>query len=96
MGSGIHKNTLKNINSILNLLREVGQIHIRGISKNLKLNPFVVSHIIEKYLNYFVETRDFEEFGFKAKLVRFKPGMENTTLEEVLKYYNLKKKIRNV
>ena len=96
MGSGIHKNTLKNISNILNLLREVGQIHVRGISKDLKLNPFIVSHILEKYLDYFVDTRDFEEFGFKAKLVRFKPSMESTTLEDVLKYVNLKKKIRNI
>jgi len=96
MVSGIHKNTLKNINDILNLLREVGQIHIRGISKDLKLNPFIVSHIIEKYLDYFIDIRDFEEFGFKAKLIKFKPGMENTTLEDVLKYINLKKKIKNI
>jgi hypothetical protein len=96
MGSGMHKNTLKNIDAILNLLREVGQIHLRGISRNLSLNPFIVSHIIEKYLDYFVETRDIEEFGFKAKLVRFRTGMENSTVDDVLKYVNLKKKIRNV
>jgi hypothetical protein len=95
MGSGMHKNTLKNIEAILNLLREVGQIHIRGISRDLKLNTFIVSHIIEKYLDYFVETRTIEEFGFKARLVRFKPGMENTALDDVLRYVNLKKKIKN-
>jgi hypothetical protein len=95
MGAGIHKTTIKNINNILILLREVGQIHLRGISRDLKLNPFIVSNIIEKYLDYFVEIRGIEEFGFKAKLVRLKPGMENTTVEDVLKYANLKKKIRS-
>ena len=96
MGSGIHKTTIKNIDSILHLLKEIGEIHLRGISRDLKLNSFIVSNIIDNYLDYFIETRNFEEFGFKAKLIRFKPGMENTTLEDVLKYVNLKKKIRNI
>jgi hypothetical protein len=96
MGTGMHKNTVKNIESILNLLREVGEIHLRGISRDLKLNPFIVSNIIDHYLDYFLETRSLEEFGFKAKLIRFKPGMENTTVEDVLRYVKLKKKIRNI
>jgi len=96
MGSGIHKTTIKNINEILNLLREVGEIHIRGISKSLNLNPFVVSNIVDKYLGYFLETRNIDQFGLRIKLVKLKPGMENTTLEDILKYAKLRKKIRNV
>jgi hypothetical protein len=95
MGSGLHKNTYKNIDSMLNLIREAGEIHIRGISKTLSINPFIVTHIIEKYLVYFLEIRDIEQFGFRIKLVRFKPGMENTTLEQVVKYIELRRKIRN-
>lgn len=95
MGSGIHKTTIKNINEILNLLKEVGEIHIRGISRSLKLNPFVVSNIIEKYLSYFLEIKSIDQFGLRIKLVKLKHGMENTTAEDVLKYVNLKKKIRN-
>jgi len=96
MGSGIHKTTIKNIYDILNLLREVGEIHIRGISKALNLNPFVVSNIIEKYLDYFVEIREINQFGIRVTLIKFKSGMGNTTVEDVLKYVNLKKKIRNI
>lgn len=94
MGSGIHKTTIKNIDNILKLLKEVGEIHVRGISKALKLNPFVVSNIIENYLDYFVEIRNIDQFGFRIKLIRLKLGMENTNLEDVLKYVKLKKKIR--
>lgn len=94
MGSGIHKTTLKNIDSILSLLRDAGQLHIRGISKTLDLNPFLISNIIDRYLAYFLEIRDIEQFGIRIKLVGFKPGMENTTLENVLKYIELKKRIR--
>jgi len=95
MGSGIHKTTVKNIYDVLNLLREVSEIHIRGISKSLNLNPFIVSNIIEKYLNYFVEKKEINQFGIRVTLIRFKPGRENTTVEEVLKYAKLKKKIKS-
>jgi hypothetical protein len=96
MGSGIHKTTIKNIDNILKLLKEVGEIHVRGISKTLNLNPFVVSNIIENYLDYFVEIRNIDQFGFRIKLIRLKSGMENTNLEDVLKYVKLKKKIKHI
>jgi len=94
MGSGIHKTTIKNIDSILKLLKEVGEIHVRGISKALNLNPFIVSNIIDKYLTYFLEIRSIDQFGFKIKLVKLKSRMENTTVEDVLRYARLKNKIR--
>jgi hypothetical protein len=96
MGSGIHKTTIKNINDILNLLKEGGEIHVRGISKTLNLNPFVVSNIIDKYLSYYLEIKNIDQYGFKIKLLRLKPGMENTSVEDVLKYVKLKKKIRRI
>ena len=96
MGSGIHKTTIKNIENILTLLKEVGEIHIRGISKALNINPFVVSNIIDKYLNYFVDIKDIEQFGFRVKLIRLKSGKENTTVEDVLRYSKLRSKVRNV
>ena len=95
MGSGIHKTTLKNINEILNLLKEVGEIHIRGISRALELNPFVVCNIINNYLIYFLEIRDINQFGIRIKLVKLKAGLEYTVLEDVLKYVQLKNRIRS-
>jgi hypothetical protein len=96
MGSGMHKNTLMNINSILNLLRETGPIHIRGIAKTLNLNPFIVTNIIDRYLVYFLEVNDIEQFGIRVKIVQLKSGMENTSLENVLKYIELRKRIRGI
>jgi len=96
MGSGIHKTTIRNIDNILKLLKEVGEIHIRGIYKALNLNPFIVSNIIKNYLDYFVEIRNIDQFGFRIKLIKLKPGMENTSLEDILKYIKLKKKIKHI
>ena len=96
MGSGIHKKTKENITKILDLLREAGEIHIRGIYRALNINPFVVSHIINHYLDFFVEIKNIDQFGFRAKFIRFKPGKENTTLNDVLKYAELKRKIKNI
>jgi len=95
MGSGIHKTTIKNIAKILGLLKQNQAMHIRGISKALGLNPFLVSNIINKYLDYFLEIKDIDQFGFRVKLVSLKEGMKNTTVEDVLKYIEVKRKIRN-
>jgi hypothetical protein len=94
MGSGIHKKTVKNISRILDLLKERGEMHIRGISKTLNLNPFTVSNIIDHYLDFFVEIRNINQFGFRVKLIRLKAGKEETQIEDVLKYIELKKKIK--
>ena len=94
MGSGIHKTTIKNIARILGLLKQNQSMHIRGIAKVLGLNPFVVSNIINKYLDYFLDIKDIDQFGFRVKLISLKEGMENTTVEDVLKYIEVKRKIR--
>ena len=95
MGSGIHKKTIKNIANILDLLRENGELHIRGISKALDLNPFVVTNIINSHLDFFVDSRTINQFGIRLRLVSLKPGKEATTIEDVLKYIKVKKRIRN-
>ena len=91
MGSGIHKKTVKNIAKILDLLRENGELHIRGISKALGLNPFIVSNIINNHLDFFVDSRIIDQFGIRLRLVSLKPGKEETTVEDVLKYIKVKK-----
>ena len=94
MGSGIHKKTIKDISRILDLLKEVGELHIRGISKALGLNSFSVSNIIDNYLDFFVNSRTIDQFGVRLRLVSLKPGKEQTTVEDVLKYIKVKKGIR--
>lgn len=94
MGSGVHKKTIKNISRILELLRENGELHIRGISKALNLNPFIVSNIINNHLDFFVDSRTIDQFGIRLKLVSLKPGKEQTTVEDVLRYIKVKKRIK--
>jgi hypothetical protein len=95
MGSGIHKTTIKNIAKILELLKKNEAIHIRGISSALGLNPFVVSNIINNYLDFFLDIKDIDQFGFRVKLLSLKEDKKNTTLEDVLKYIQIRKSIRN-
>ena len=94
MGQGIHKKTVKNIARMLVLLRERGPMHIRGIAKALNLNPFTVTNILDHYLDFFIEVRSIDQFGFRVKLINLKPGKEDTTLEDVLKYVKVKRKIK--
>lgn len=95
MGSGIHKTTIRNIARILDLLKKNETIHIRGISKALGLNPFVVSNIVNKYLEFFLDIKSIDQFGFRVKLLSLKQGKKNTTVEDVLKYVDVKRRVRN-
>jgi hypothetical protein len=97
MVKGLQQQTVKNIESILNLLREappVG-IHLRGISNALGLNPFTVSRIVDYYLVPFIEIKEYNEFGVKAKLIRLKAGKEMTIAADVLRYLALKERIKS-
>ena len=84
------------IAAILNLLKTEGEMHIRGIAKRLNFkSPFTVTHILENYLDLFVDVREVELYGFKAKLARMKPGKESTSIGDVIKYIELKRRIKN-
>jgi len=96
MGSNFHKSTIPKIAAILNLLKVNGEMHIRGIAKKIGAkSPFTVTHILENYLDFFVDIKEIELYGFKAKLVKLKLGKENTTIDEVIRYIELKRRIRN-
>lgn len=90
----IQPQTMRNIQEIINLLKQVGKIHIRGISRSLEFNPFTVSRIIEKYLDPFININYFDEFGFRFKIIELKPNKQNIDLTDVLSYYNIKKQIK--
>lgn len=94
--SNIQENTEKNIVKILEFLKSLDtEIHLRGISKALNMNPFTVSYIIDNYLGIFIDVRNIDQYGFRAKLIKLKPGKENTSIRDVLNYINVKNQIRN-
>lgn len=80
---------------IIGLLQKEGQMHVRGISRALEIHPMTVSRIIDSYLSPFLEINEINEFGLKAKLVKIREGKENITIEDILKYLDIKKKIRD-
>ncbi len=91
---GLSLKTYKRIEQILALLRENREMHVRGIAKALQLHPFIVDKIVTDYLDFFLEKRGVNIFGFRAVLVRFKHGKENSKLEEIIKYIELKRKVK--
>lgn len=95
MPKGLQKSTKQRLASILLILKSVPQIHLRGIARTLKMNPFTISTLIDRYLTPFVDIEHTDLFGFRFKIIKLKAGKENTTLEDVLRYYETKKKIKN-
>ncbi len=91
---GLSLKTYKRIEQLLALLRENQQMHVRGLARALNCHPFIVDKIVTDYLDFFLEKHGVNIYGFRAVLVRFKPGKENATLEEVIKYIELKRKVR--
>ena len=91
---GLSLKTYKRIEQILALLRENQQMHVRGIGRALNCHPFIVDKIVTDYLDFFLEKQGVNIYGFRAVLVRFKPGKENAKLEDVIKYIELKRRIK--
>jgi len=87
--------TKAQIARIIGLLQKEGQMHVRGISRALEIHPMTVSRLIDEYLSPFLEINEISEFGLKAKLVKIREDKENVTIEDVMKYLEVKKKIRD-
>jgi len=94
MSRGTPEKTIERISLILAVLKEAKQIHMRGLAKVLDVNPLTVNKIIESYLKPFVDFEYIQQIGGRVKIIRLKPGRENLTLEEILRYNELKKKIK--
>lgn len=93
MSRGQPIKTLERVALLLQVLKEAGQIHVRGIARVLKVNPYTASKLVDNYLKPFVDVTYLDQFGIKAKIIRLKPGRENLTMEEVLRYIRLKRQI---
>src|SRR3989344_5619694 len=91
---GTPEKTMERISLVLAVLKEAKQIHMRGLAKVLDVNPLTVNKIIENYLKPFVDFEYIQQIGSRVKIIRLKPGRENLTIEEVLRYNELKKKIK--
>ena len=95
MPRNIQPGTVKKISKVLMVLKTAdGEIHLRGIAKALNMKPMTVSRIVDNYLDYFVEVRSVEYYGFKAKLIKLKEDKKDITINDVLKYLEVKKRIR--
>ncbi len=86
----MRKRTVRNIARILAVLKET-PLHLRGISRVTGLNPFVVSHIIDRYLSPFVEIKQVDEFGLKVKIISLK---KDVSVSEVLRYARFRKAMK--
>lgn len=91
----LYPRTKVQIAKIIGLLQKEGQMHVRGISRALGIHPMIVSRVIDNYLSPFLDINEINEFGLKAKLVKLRKDKENITIEDVMKYIEIKKRIRN-
>lgn len=91
----ITNNTKSQIARIIELLRNEGQMHIRGISRSLESHPMKISRIIDGYLSPFLEITEINEFGLKAKLIKLKEDRYNITIEDILRYKEARRRIRS-
>ena len=89
----ISRKTLVYAERIVGLLRNVKEIHIRGIARYLNCHPVTVIRILDRYLDIFINVREINQFGFRAKLVSLKPD-KNPNIQDIIDYIEAKKKIR--
>lgn len=94
MSRGQPIKTLKRAARLLEILKEAKQIHIRGIARALEINPYTASKLVEDYFKPFVDITYVDEFGIRVKIIRLKPGKENLTMAEILRYRRLKRQLR--
>ncbi len=87
--------TKADMERIISLLKEHGQMHVRGISRALEIHPMKVSRIIDNYLSPFLDIKEIKEFGLRIKLVKLNENKKNIILSDVLRYLELKKRIRS-
>jgi DNA-binding IclR family transcriptional regulator len=84
--------TIKKIGKILLVLKESEDwLHLREISRRTGIHHQTVSEILDKYLNQFILTQNFNEYGLRLKLVKLKD--KKVDLKGVLTYLKYMKKI---
>jgi hypothetical protein len=78
---------------IFEALRSHGSLHIRGLARVTGIHSATVCGIINRF-GYFFEIENVEVVpGFNAKIVRLKNP--NVTIEDVKRYLEVKRQIRN-
>ena len=100
----MEKTTLKKVKRVLDFIKENPGVHVRGIAKSLNYRPGTIDWILNHYLFYFIEVDSPLEkpelkgiadiFGLKIKTIKLKPGKENTTMEDVLRYVDVRKRMK--
>ncbi|MEM5778016.1 MAG: hypothetical protein QXK49_00080 [Candidatus Aenigmatarchaeota archaeon] len=88
----MQQRTKVNLIKIIEVLKNYGQMHIRGIARIAGIHPITVSTLISR-LEYFfnVEKREVVP-GFTAKIVSLKN--KDITIKDIERYIELKKSIK--
>ncbi|MFH8080669.1 MAG: hypothetical protein QXO84_02200 [Candidatus Aenigmatarchaeota archaeon] len=92
MNFKLKQETIKKIGKILLVLKESENwIHLREISRRSGIHHQTVSEILDKYLNQFILTQNFNEYGLRLKLVKLKD--KKVDLKSVLLYLKYRNKV---
>lgn len=93
----IRPKTKAYIIKILEILKQ-GPMHVSEITRRLGLkrdSHFVVQDILNRYLYLFVDIEKVNLHGIRVDLVRFKDGKRDTQLEDVIRLYEIKKRLKS-
>jgi len=94
MPKNLKQSTKENIAKILFIIKKAPGIHVRAIARTLNMHPITVSSIIDRYLIPFLDVQT-DRYGAKLKAYYLKEDKENITLEDVLRYYLVRKNIKH-
>lgn len=91
----ISRTTLKRIQQIIDLLRNVDRLHVRGIARLIGCHHVTVLRILERYLDNVINIQEVDQFGIRAKIISLKPDKRDVTLKDVIHYIQVKHRIRS-
>ena len=86
------------IKAIIDVLRDYPEgVWLRLLAERANLAESTVALYVDKFLEFFVESGGIKRPSggyLGVRIIRFKPGKENTSLNNVMEYWELKRKIK--
>lgn len=91
------------INKIALILRVLKQypdgLWLRNIAKVTKLPPSTLAYYVNRYFNVFIDSLGFSnpetDKFIGLRIIRLKEAKKNVSVEEVMKYYDLRRSLAN-
>ena len=93
MPRGLTENTKESIPKILYLIKKYPGIHIRAIARSLEISPMIISGIVKRYMESYLDII-LDQYGAKLKSLFIKGDKQDITSIQIINAYNIKKEIK--